>query len=106
MNAGKKFDTGEKHYDNGTLVIEGTTYNSHGILTCKVSTNAGSDSASVQLVVKHAPPLINRVSESQIIHENDNLELTCDADGIPMPHISWRLPMTLNSGLETGKLRM
>ena len=87
-------------------MIEGTTYNSQGILTCKVSTNAGSDSASVQLVVKHAPPLVNRVSKSQIIHENDNLELSCDADGIPMPHISWRLPMILNSGMEKGKLKM
>ena len=37
LQSGQQFDTGERHYPNGTLIINKTTYNSQGVLVCRVT---------------------------------------------------------------------
>lgn len=40
LQSGQQFDTGEKHYPNGTLIINKTTYNSQGVLVCRLTSTA------------------------------------------------------------------
>lgn len=93
LMAGEQFDTGERHHRNGTLIIDHTTYSSQGVLRCIIQSDAGNDEASVFLVIKHAPPLIHKISRSPIrTAVGSTVEMVCQADGIPQPRIVWRIP--------------
>ena len=105
LQAGQQFDTGERHYPNGTLIIHKTTYNSQGVLVCRVTSTAGQDQASVQLVIQHAPPQITYITPGPVTTSaGEKIELVCEADGIPMPRIVWRIP-TASATQDSGSFR-
>ena len=60
---------------------------SGGIYTCIVSNAAGSDSASTTLYV--APYIVTPLDEQTLTVNGSSVNLTCEADGFPLPTISW-----------------
>ena len=60
---------------------------SGGVYTCIVSNAAGSDSASTTLYV--APYIVTPLDEQTLTVNGSSVNLTCEADGFPLPTISW-----------------
>ena len=60
---------------------------SGGVYTCIVSNAAGSDSASTTLYV--APYIVTPLDEQTLTVNGSSVNLICEADGFPLPTISW-----------------
>ena len=60
---------------------------SGGSYTCTVSNAAGSGSASTTLYV--APYIVTPLEEVILTFNGSSLNLTCEADGFPLPTVSW-----------------
>ena len=71
--------------DSLTLIIDSAS--SGGNYTCTISNAAGSDSASTTLYV--APYIVTPLEEQTLTTNGSNVNISCDADGLPSPTVSW-----------------
>ena len=60
---------------------------SGGNYTCTVSNAAGSGSTSTTLYV--APYIVTPLEEQTLTFNGSSVNLTCEADGFPLPTVSW-----------------
>ena len=60
---------------------------SGGVYTCTVSNAAGSDSASTTLYV--APYIVTPLEEQTLTFNGSSINCICEADGFPLPTVSW-----------------
>ncbi|XP_009071332.1 PREDICTED: hemicentin-1-like, partial [Acanthisitta chloris] len=60
-----------------------------GRYTCTAANPAGSSTSSMELTV-HIPPRIRSMDEQYTVTEGSQAVLSCVADGIPTPTISWK----------------
>jgi hypothetical protein len=60
---------------------------SGGVYTCTVSNAAGNDSASTTLYV--APYIVTPLEEQTLTFNGSSINLTCEADGFPLPTVTW-----------------
>ncbi|NXK97014.1 HMCN1 protein, partial [Formicarius rufipectus] len=65
-----------------------------GRYTCTATNPAGSSSASAELTV-HVPPRIHSTEEQYTVTEDSQAVLSCVADGIPAPTVTWKKDNTL-----------
>jgi hypothetical protein len=70
-----------------TLALTVANGSSGGIYTCTVSNAAGNDSASTTLYV--APYIVTPLEEQTLTFNGSSINLTCEADGFPLPTVSW-----------------
>ena len=73
--------------NDSILEVMDTDASSGGVYTCTVSNAAGSDSASTTLYV--APYIVTPLEEQTLTFNRSSINLTCEADGFPLPTISW-----------------
>ncbi|XP_055843277.1 peroxidasin [Episyrphus balteatus] len=73
---------------NGSLEISEATLRSSGTYKCIASNAFGSVQAKVKVEVKELPVFI-LAPQSQTVKYGQNIELECDAEGHPLPSISW-----------------
>ena len=73
--------------NNSILEVMDVDASSGGSYTCTVSNAAGSGSASTTLYV--APYIITPLEEVILTFSGSSLNLTCEADGFPVPIVSW-----------------
>ncbi|XP_040264776.1 hemicentin-1 isoform X1 [Bufo bufo] len=73
----------------GTLTIKNTKYSDAGDYTCVAANEAGSASGQVSLSVGSAPLLIETPDDIAMDIGSD-VTLSCTAQGIPEPKITWR----------------
>ena len=69
------------------LELVGIDASNGGDYTCTVSNAAGNDSDSRTLYV--APYITTPLEEFTLTSNGSSVNLTCEADGFPMPNISW-----------------
>ncbi|KAL7984810.1 hypothetical protein Chor_003380, partial [Crotalus horridus] len=60
-----------------------------GHYTCNATNAAGSSSSSMKLIVL-VPPKIHAVEDHYTVVENSQAVLSCVADGMPAPSVTWR----------------
>uniref|UniRef100_A0A8C9L8K2 Immunoglobulin superfamily member 10 n=1 Tax=Pavo cristatus TaxID=9049 RepID=A0A8C9L8K2_PAVCR len=87
--------------ENGTLVIRAATIHDRGNYVCKAHNPAGDSSITVPVTIVAYPPRITN-RPPQTIHTTPGaaVQLSCMAQGIPKPEITWELPD--HSILSTG----
>ena len=73
--------------NDSTLEVMDIDASSGGSYTCTVSNAAGSDSASTILYV--APYIVTPLEEVTLTSNGSSINLTCVADGFPLPTVSW-----------------
>ncbi|XP_064457274.1 hemicentin-1-like isoform X2 [Ornithodoros turicata] len=73
---------------SGDLVLMSLQAEDTGTYTCTAKNSAGTDEKLVSLVVL-VPPSIIRLPRDTEVGVGDRLELECEADGTPTPHIAW-----------------
>uniref|UniRef100_A0A0N5BTT3 Hemicentin-1 n=1 Tax=Strongyloides papillosus TaxID=174720 RepID=A0A0N5BTT3_STREA len=70
------------------LIINDAKQGKHDI-KCVVTNKAGSASQDFQVKVMIPPKVIGDIIEDIKIIQGENIDLTCDFDGDPMPKINW-----------------
>ncbi|XP_053313351.1 matrix-remodeling-associated protein 5 [Spea bombifrons] len=78
---------------NGTLVVRNTSVYDRGSYICKATTQYGSSTMSVPVIVIAYPPRIT-TSPAPVIYARPggSVQLNCMSIGIPKAEISWELP--------------
>uniref|UniRef100_UPI00358FF026 neural cell adhesion molecule 1-like n=1 Tax=Myxine glutinosa TaxID=7769 RepID=UPI00358FF026 len=71
------------------LVVHNITKDDSGLYVCSASNKAGDAEAEVTLHV-FVPPEVTFVENPSAAEGDDSVQLTCEAEGEPMPKISWR----------------
>uniref|UniRef100_A0A8C4ND82 Uncharacterized protein n=1 Tax=Eptatretus burgeri TaxID=7764 RepID=A0A8C4ND82_EPTBU len=71
------------------LVVHNITKDDSGLYVCSASNKAGDAEAEVTLHV-FVPPEVIFVENPSAAEGDDSVQLTCEAEGEPMPTISWR----------------
>ncbi|XP_033181695.1 matrix-remodeling-associated protein 5-like isoform X2 [Mastacembelus armatus] len=78
---------------NGTLVIQNVQLQDRGTYICSAHSYLGRDRLLTTLEVWTRPPRMQLVSYREAtIHQGGELLLECQADGVPIPQLSWVLP--------------
>ena len=77
---------------DSTIIVNVINASSGGDYTCTVSNAAGNDSASTTIYV--APYIVTPLDELTLTFNGSSLNLTCVADGFPVPDVSWDRNMT------------
>ena len=73
---------------NGSMLeVMDIDASSGGVYTCTVSNAAGNDSASTTLYV--APYIVTPLEEVILTFNGSSINLMCEADGFPLPTVSW-----------------
>ena len=73
---------------NGSmLAVMDIDASSGGVYTCTVSNTAGNDSASTTLYV--APYIVTPLEELTLTFNGSSINILCQADGFPLPSVSW-----------------
>ncbi|KAG8450559.1 hypothetical protein GDO86_003000 [Hymenochirus boettgeri] len=78
---------------NGTLVVRNTSVYDRGSYICKATTQYGSSTMTVPVIVIAYPPRIT-TSPAPVtyVRPGSSVQLTCMSIGIPKPDITWELP--------------
>ncbi|XP_067940287.1 hemicentin-1-like [Watersipora subatra] len=80
--------------NDGTLVINGVKSSDSSTYTCEAVNEAGQDSAEIALRIQ-VPPKIIEAPVPVEVSEGDRIYMQCEADGIPVPSLVWKLNGTL-----------
>ena len=70
-----------------TLTLYNINVTSAGDYSCTVSNPAGNDSTSITVYIH--PYIVNPLVESVEVFNGSSENFTCDADGFPLPSVSW-----------------
>ena len=74
--------------ENGSMLeVMDIDASSGGVYTCTVSNTAGNDSASTTLYV--APYIVTPLEELTLTFNGSSINILCQADGFPLPTVSW-----------------
>ena len=73
--------------NDSMLELVGINASNGGNYTCTVRNAAGNDSASAILYV--APYIVTPLEGLTLTSNGSSVNLTCEADGFPMPNVSW-----------------
>eukprot|EP00079_Xenopus_tropicalis_P013119 XP_002941051.3 PREDICTED: matrix-remodeling-associated protein 5 [Xenopus tropicalis] len=78
---------------NGTLVVRDTSVYDRGSYVCKATTQYGSSTMNVPVIVIAYPPRIT-TSPAPVTYARpgSSVQLNCMSIGIPKPEITWELP--------------
>ncbi|OCT91075.1 matrix-remodeling-associated protein 5 [Xenopus laevis] len=78
---------------NGTLVVRDTSVYDRGSYICKATTQYGSSTMNVPVIVIAYPPRIT-TSPAPVtyVRPGSSVQLNCMSIGIPKPDITWELP--------------
>ncbi|XP_015180266.1 PREDICTED: muscle M-line assembly protein unc-89 isoform X4 [Polistes dominula] len=71
-----------------SLVIKNVTTKDAGIYTIRAKNELGEDTTEIELIVKSAPKVIKKQSNTTAIVE-DNLTMTVQVEATPAPEIKW-----------------
>ncbi|XP_029473326.1 LOW QUALITY PROTEIN: hemicentin-1 [Rhinatrema bivittatum] len=77
-----------KVLQHGELVLDNISPKDSGSYTCIASNVAGEDMHTVNLLV-HVPPAFTELPGDISLNKGEQLRLTCQATGIPLPQITW-----------------
>ncbi|KAM6457875.1 peroxidasin homolog isoform 1-T2 [Liasis olivaceus] len=96
---------------SGGLYIQNVTLSDEGKYSCKATNREGSVMATANVIVQDTPRFL-AVPSDQTVMEGQSVDLSCSADGHPLPVITWTkegdpLPNSWrHSVLSTGTLRI
>ena len=89
---------------NGTFIIRSVQLQDRGTYICSAQNTLGRDRMLLTLEVWTRPPRMQLANYREItVHQGSEVELECQADGVPSPLLSWVLPnrsaLTFNPSL-------
>lgn len=94
--------------ENGTLVVQDTTFHDRGNYICRARNDAGEAILTVPVLIIAYPPRITSGPPPSVkAVAGTPIQLHCAATGIPKPEITWELPdhsvlSTAEKGRPTG----
>ncbi|KAJ8012990.1 hypothetical protein DPEC_G00048630 [Dallia pectoralis] len=78
---------------NGTLFVRSVQVQDRGTYICSAQNSVGLDRAMVTLEVWSRPPRIQLPNHREAtVHQGGEVRLECQAQGVPVPLLSWVLP--------------
>lgn len=94
--------------ENGTLVVQDTTFHDRGTYICRARNDAGEAILTVPVIIIAYPPRITSGPPPSVkAVAGTPIQLHCAATGIPKPEVTWELPdrsvlSTAEKGRPTG----
>ncbi|XP_067052599.1 uncharacterized protein [Acropora muricata] len=73
---------------SGALIVRDVKPGDDGVYSCKAENLLGSVNASAKLTVQFGPQLFLSANR-MLAQENENVTITCNATGQPLPQITW-----------------